>query len=397
MGFVSDIFGKEQPAPPPIPDYTGAAQAQGAANVETARTQGRISNPNIYGPLGSQVVTWGADDQPTVTQTLTPDAAATLASQQQVQRDLAALGAQGIGTARNVLGQQFNPNLPGLQTSLGAAGPINQNLNLGQYGQAAGAPGGTMARGELDLSGVAAMPLSPGMTGQQAIMSRLGPQIQQSEAALRQRLINQGLVEGGEAYQNAMTAQNERTNDLLTQAAVQGINLDLGAQAQGFGQALQSGQFGNQALAQNFQQQQAAQAAQNAAIAQNQQAALQQRQAELTAQNQAYNQMLQGAQFGNLAQQQSLAQQIALRNQPLNEIAGLMSGSQLQMPQFQGYQGANVAPPPLFAGAQAQGQAAMDQYGQAMNAYNTNVAGLYSLAGAAARGPVGAAVAKGIG
>lgn len=44
---------------PSTPDYAGAAQAQGAANVETARAQGRMNNPNVYTPYGSQTVTWG--------------------------------------------------------------------------------------------------------------------------------------------------------------------------------------------------------------------------------------------------------------------------------------------------------------------------------------------------
>jgi hypothetical protein len=119
-------------------------------------------------------------------------------------------------------------------------------------------------------------------------------------------------------------------------------------------------------------------------LSQNQQAALQQQQAALAAQNQQYNQLLQSAQFGNTAQQQSLQQQMALRNQPLNEIAGLMSGSQIQMPQFQGYQGANIAPAPIFAGAQAAGQAALQNYGIQQSGANANTAGLFGLLGAGA-------------
>ena len=663
-------MGKSSPSPPPAPDYAGAAREQGAANVETARLQGRINNPNISGPLGGQTVTFGENDQPTVTQTLTPQAQATLEAQQRVQRSLAGLGEQGIGTAQNVLRNAFNPNLAGLQTNVGNAGQIPQTPDLsrygqasglqgqrvgdgrgnrpltveettsmnnpdvfrgknapppshgnlggdvempqphkpdlggdvempqphktdlggpgrelytptnnqgnigqapsapelsaygmaganvnaqpvnagpqagqygmagagpqaGQYGYAGGGPGGGqygmaganvqagainqgpqtgqygLASGALNTSNVAAMPVNAGMTGQQAIMNRLAPQLERSDAATRQRLINQGLVPGGEAYENAMISQNQQKNDLLSQAALQGIGLDTAANAQGFGQALQAGQYGNQAVAQNFSQAQAAQAAQNAAqqqgfaqqfglaglqnqavgqnfgqgvtaqqlqnagigqnfaqgqaanaagnqavgqnfgqglaaqqaqnaasqqlynqymgvqglqnqavnqnqqaalaqyqaqlggqqqgfgqnvtqrqlgnqaIAQNQQAALQQQQAALAAQNQQYNQLLQGAQFGNTAQQQSLQQQLALRNQPLNEIAGLMSGSQIQMPQFQGYQGANVAGTPIFAGAQAAGQAAMDQYGIQSANVNAQNAGLYGMLGTA--------------
>ena len=600
-------MGKSSPAAPAAPDYAGAAAAQGAANLETAKAQGRMNNPNVVGPLGSQTVTWGTPtfdqagydkavaaysgqpqrgaapdiskysttssndegptttnvdqagyskamtdwansgvagpaptreqftsatnpDQATITQTLTPAAQATLDAQQRVQKALAGLGEQGIGTAQSVLGNAFNPNLPGIQTNVGSAGRIPQLMNLssygqasgninagpisqapelsnygmaganvnaqgvnagpqagqygmarggpqaGQYGYAGGGPSGGQygyAQGNLNTSNVAAMPVNAGMTGQQAIMNRLAPQLERSDAATRQRFINQGLVPGGEAYENAMISQNQQKNDLLSQAALQGIGLDTAANAQGFGQAVQANQIGNQAVAQNFgqgvtaqqlknagigqnfaqgqaanaagnqavgqnfgqglaaqqaqnaasqqlynqymgvqglqnqavnqnqqaalAQQQAALAAQqqgfgqqvtqqnlgNQAIAQNQQAALQQQQAILAAQNQQYNQNLQGAQFGNTAQQQSLAQQLALRNQPLNEISGLMSGSQIQMPQFQGYQGANVAPAPIFAGAQAAGQSAMDQYGIQSSNVNAQNAGLYNLAGTA--------------
>ena len=659
-------MGKDSPSPPAAPDYAGAATAQGAANVETARTQGRMNNPNIIGPLGSQTVTFGTPsfdqanydkamsayqasprgavpmqnqfyteegfdtagyqnamnkwaagtnaptreqyttttggDQPTITQTLTPQAQATLDAQQRVQRALAGLGEQGLGTASRVLGTGFNPNLAGLQTNLGNAGQISQAPDLSRYGQASGLQGqqlgdgrgnrpltveettsmnnpdvfrgknapppstgnlgndvemppeiaarfaaaraagmgpqpfnqptGNLAQtlqapelsaygmaganvnaqgvnagpqagqygmssggpsagqygyagggpqagqygfasGGLNTSNVAAMPVSAGMTGQNAIMSRLAPQLEKSDAAMRQRLANQGLVAGGEAYENAMLSQNQQKNDLLTQAALQGIGLDTAANAQGFNQALAAGQFGNQAvgqnfgqgvtaqqlqnagIAQNFGQGQAANAAQNAAIGQNfnqglsaqqaqnaaaqqlynqnmgvqglqnqavgqnqqaalaqyqaqlggqqqgfgqnvtqqqlsnqaitqnQQAALQQQQAALAAQNQQFNQLLQGGQFGNTAQQQSLQQQLALRNQPLNEITGLMGGSQIQMPQFQGYQGSNIAAAPVFAGAQAAGQAAMDQYGIQSSNVNAQNAGLYNLAGSA--------------
>jgi hypothetical protein len=98
---------------------------------------------------------------------------------------------------------------------------------------------------------------------------------------------------------------------------------------------------------------------------------------------QQYNQALGGAQFGNTAQQQDLTQKLALRNQPLNEITGLMSGSQIQMPQFQGYQGQTIAPAPIFAGAQAQGQNAMDLFGIGSSSANAKNAATTGLAGAA--------------
>ena len=292
-------MGKDSPSPPATPDYPGAAREQGAANEATARLQGRMNNPNIVGPLGNQTVTFGENDQPTITQSLNPESQATLEAQQKVQKNLANLGLQGIGTAQGVLGSAFKPNLPPVQTSL-------------------------------DTSGIAKMPVNAGMTGQQAILSRLQPMIDQQSKATEQRLANQGLVPGGEAYENAKRSQGYQQNDLLTQAALQGIGLDTSANAQGF------------------------------------------------------NQQLAGAQFGNTAQQQSLGQQLQLRGQPLNEIIGLMGGSQIQMPQFQGYQPTNIAPAPIFAGAQAGGQAGMQSYGIESANVNAQNAGLYNLLGSGA-------------
>jgi hypothetical protein len=295
-------MGKSSPSPPPAPDYAGAAREQGVANEATARLQGRINNPNVSGPLGGQTVTFGEGDQPTITQTLTPDAQSTLEAQQRVQRSLANLGEQGIGTARTALANPFSPNSQGLQL-------------------------------RIDTSNLARMPVNAGTTGQEAIMSRLAPQLERQDAATRSRLLNQGLVPGGEAYENAMISENQRKNDLLTQAVVQGIGLDTSARAQGFNEAS----------------------------------------SEMAAQN--------------AAQQAELQREAFLRQQPLNEITGLMSGSQIQMPQFQGYSPTSIAPAPLFAGTQAQGQSAMDQYGiqsANANARNAGNMGLLGTIGTAA-------------
>jgi hypothetical protein len=119
----------------------------------------------------------------------------------------------------------------------------------------------------------------------------------------------------------------------------------------------------------------------NASILQNQQAALQQQAAANAAQQQKFNQMASAAGFQNQAVQQQLAQQMALRNQPLNEISALLSGSQVQMPQFQGYTGSTVAPTPYLQAMQAQDAAAVQRYGIAANQAASNLSGLYGLAG----------------
>ena len=122
---------------------------------------------------------------------------------------------------------------------------------------------------------------------------------------------------------------------------------------------------------------------QNQAIGQNYGQGMSSAQNQNAIEAQRYNQALQAAQFGNIAQQQALAQAIQGRQMPLNEITALMSGSQIQNPQFQAYSGSNIAAAPIFGATQAQGQAAQNAYNQQVAQQNANTAGMYSLGGAA--------------
>lgn len=427
----------KSPKAPPPPDYAAQAKAQGEANLKAGLQTAGISNPNIISPYGNQTVTWDMSDpnmpRPTITQTLTPEAQATLNSQQRVQKEFADLANQGINTAKGIIGTPFKYEGPDVQTSFDQGPELNYGPTMGQYGMAQGVDlsqfgqnqglderiygqaGGInadrygLARGELDLSNIAAMPVNAGMTGQQAIMQRLAPQLQRQREGLRTQLINQGFRPGTEAFNRAMEQQGQQENDLLTQAALQGINVDMSANQQGFGQAATALGLYNQAIGQNFGQGMSAQQLQNAAIAQNLQgglAGLQSRNDALNAnianamqaqamqnaavqQNygqaaniaglynsaaaQRYNQNLQAAQFGNTASDQALARALQLRNQPINEINALMEGSQIQNPQFQGYTGANVNAAPVYDAARDQGNYAMNVYGQRMAARNANV------------------------
>jgi hypothetical protein len=424
----------------------------------------------LVAPTREQFTSMTDLDTPFIEQFLSPEQQKILEAQQRVELGLSGLGETALGTAQDIIGKRFNPNLRDLQTELGGYGNVQgapDLMGMGRagadtqayefggapdlfgYGTAGGGPAGGlygMASGRvpmerlqrgIDTSQLAAMPVSAGTTGQQAILSRVMPQIQQQRQMLETQLANQGIPRGSEAYNRAITEQQQQENDAVQQAALQGLQLDMSARAQGFGERQAAaqfanqaalGQFGmgaqglglrNQAIAQNFGQGQAAQQMQNQAIAQNQDAALRAYQALLAgqgqsfgqqmdvqaarnaalAQNQAiaaqqqqmanaaqlqqYNQALQNAQFGNTALQQSLQQQLALRNQPINEIAALMSGVQVNMPQFQGYQGANVAAAPVFAGTQAAGDFAQRNYSNQVGAYNAQLGLLSGLAGAA--------------
>jgi len=84
----------------------------------------------------------------------------------------------------------------------------------------------------------------------QLINQRLQPQIQQSESRLQAQLANQGIAPGTEAYNRAMTQQAQKTNDLMTQAQLAGSQV----QNQLQGQSLAQQQANNAALQQNYQQ-----------------------------------------------------------------------------------------------------------------------------------------------
>jgi len=362
-----------KPSAPPPPDYAGAAREQGVANQKAGQQTAVLSNPNIISPYGNQTVSYdmagGFDGtpQPTITQTLTPDAQATLEAQQRVQRSVANLGEQASGTAQRIMSTPFQYSGPDIQTSVGQQTPVNYGPTMGQYGTAGSvAPGaygqasgfnadpyGNLKTGA-DMSGVAAMPVNAGMTGQQAIMSRLQPQIEQQTKATAQTLANQGITPGSEAYNNAMREQQQGQNDLLSQAALQGINLDMSANQQGYGQALGQAGFYNQGAAQG------------------------------------YNQALGGAEFGNQAAAQRLQQELGLYNVPLNQITALMSGSQIQAPQFQNYTGGGqIGAAPVAQAATNQGNYDTAAYNSKMSALSGLYGGLGSMAGGALGGSLG--------
>jgi hypothetical protein len=402
---------------------------------------------NSYGgaaPDIAQFTTTGESDTPTITQTLNPESQAALEAQQRIGRRLSQTAENyAVPTLEGALRTPFDPSGYDIQTSLGQQMPVNYGPAMGQYGMAGSvAPGaygqaGSVGAGQYgmaqgvdagqfgglktgaDMSGVARMPVNAGMTGQQAIMNRLQPQLAQQSAATAQQLANQGITPGSEAYNNAMREQQQSQNDLLSQAALQGIGLDMSANqqgygqamgqaglfnqalGQGFGQAAQARQMGNQAIGQNYGQGMSSQQLLNQAIGQNYgQAMSSQDQANAAmAQNygqagtsaglynqaaaQQYNQNLGAAQFGNQAQQQRLQQNLAMRNQPLNEIMGLLSGSQIQTPQFQGYAGGgNIQAAPVAQAATNQGNYNTAAYNARMGA----LGGLYQGIGSAAGG-----------
>lgn len=425
-------------SPPPTPDYVGAAKEQGQQNLISAQQSAKLSNPNMFTPFGTQTVSYsdptfdearynadlakfnqgnavnradfmrtssggssdvsGAGDSgtffdqvaydaarqasgtapdrntymtgggiPTITQTLNPEAQATLEAQQRVQRALAGLGETGINNAKNILSTPFQPTSTEIQKTFADYGRAQNTVD--DYGRAMGEVPLTT---QIDTSNFSNMPLNAGVTAQNLILQRLDPTIQAGDRSFAQTLANQGLAPGTEAYNTAFRNREMSKNDLYSQAALQGINLDMGARQQQLNEALGIGGFQNQAQLSRA-------GLYNQALGQDYGTEFNRAGLYNSALGQDFSQGLQRAQFANQAQQQQLAQDFALRSQPLNEIIGLMGGSQIQLPQFAGYQGTSVAPTPTFAATQAANQAAMQNYGIQQAGNNATTQGIASL------------------
>lgn len=170
---------------PAAPDYSAAAEKTAAGNLEAAKYATKANRVNQYTPYGNLTYKELGDGTWEQTQTLTPQAQATLDKQMALSDKYADTASQGFDKVQ-----------------------------------------GLLANPELDMSQLPSRAINVGQTAQEAIMSRLQPQLAQQEEALRTRLANQGITLGSDAYGKEMTSQGQRANDLQLQAALQGINLD---------------------------------------------------------------------------------------------------------------------------------------------------------------------------
>ena len=277
-----------KPSAPKTPDYVGAAREQGEANVDAARVTGRINNPNVVSPYGTQTTTWNGD-QPTVVQEFSPDQQRLYDTSLITQQNLGLLGNTGSSALQDVIGKN------------------------------------------LDYSSVTAQPGNYEGTRQSvidAMMGRYDITAGQNEEQKNADLVARGINSGTEAYTREMDRLDRARNDYRAVAeSAAGPEV-----SRAFGQD-----------------------------------------SEL--------------------RRQQIAEMLAGRQTPLNEITALMSGSQVSNPFSQAsvYNGgAAVAPTPILQGTQLQGQAAMDQYNADAGMWGNVASGLFGMGGAFLGRPTGA-------
>ena len=220
-------------APKP-PDYKAAAEATAQGNLEATRAATQANRINQYTPYGSL----------TYTQKPTNEYDYDAYNKALKGYNTALSSYNGGGQKSGAVASPIAPNLENFKKYNQDSGweqtmtltpeaqkAMDQQLALNtKYGETANI-GFDKARDlfenpELDTSVLPERAINVGQTAQEAILSRLNPQLAQQDELLRARLANQGITLGSDAYSREMELQSQRANDLQMQAALQGINLD---------------------------------------------------------------------------------------------------------------------------------------------------------------------------
>jgi hypothetical protein len=378
LNKVGEKVGKKSKAPP-APDYTAAAKA-------TADSQAAAQSQADYANRATQNTPWGTTSWKTdqqfdpvtgkIVNAWTQDTK--LNGQQQQALDSQMALQQGLtGTAQGMLGRvqgaygqpmdysQFQQ----MGSTPQAGGLMAGNLDANQYATS-GAGQGIMSG--LNTQSLGAMPDSGGDYGRQriesALMARMQPENDRNTAALEGKLSNMGLTRGSEAWNR----ESQRLGDQQSRQAFDAMNtagqeqqrqfgMGMQARQQGWNELQGAGQFQNAAQAQGFGQNMG-QNAQN--FGQQQQAGNQNFNQQQVAGQQNYNQQTQSAQYQNQLRNQQIAEMLQQRQQPLNEMNALLTGNQVQNPQFSNYSQSQPA------GAVNYTNAANQQYNAAANNYN---------------------------
>ncbi len=243
-----------------------------------------------------------------------------------ITTDYSVYGAQGFGP-------NFNPT-SGISTGLEYSGPISFG-----FGQGGNIQNGFGSTGDIShyLNQPGAIQQSIGPTDyeasrrsvEDAMLSRINPQLDRDRTSLDTNLVNQGYVRGTEAYNTAMDQANRQATDARMQAILAGGQ----EQSRLAGLALQSGQFANAAQQQGFGQDLSANQFQNQAAQQAYQEALGRGQFANTAQQQGFSQDATRLQLQNAAEQQAYQEALS-RGQFGNSAAQQGFNQYLQTGQF---------------------------------------------------------------
>jgi hypothetical protein len=385
------------PAAPAAPNPVDTARASTSTNVATAITNAFLNNTNQNTPDGSlrydQTDTYNWTDPYTGTNIAIPrfTATQTLSPQQQAIQDQSNAAKMNLAGMANTQSDRL-ATLLGKEIDLSgapAAGDPNAITNVPQAATTFGDVGQQQstfgAAGDITKSYGAGDFSADRQNVQDALMARMNPQLAIEKQGIEQQLADQGIRYGSQAYSDAMMNYSRQANDArfgaISQAGQeQQRMMDMAAQRAGFENAAQQqqyeeeqgrGTFANQAQAANFQQAGARADYLNAGLAQQ----VAQAQTGFNAQNMARNQFMN--------------EQYAQRNQPINEISSLLSGSQINNPNFVNTPNNQIPTTDVAGLINNRFSQDMSIYQQQNQNYQQQQAGMYGLMGGILKGGIG--------
>lgn len=309
-----------KPKPPKAPDYIGIAKQQGNENLNAAIATAQLSNPNMNTPYGNRSVTYDGNI-PTVTDTLSDVGQQQFDSQNRIVNNLNNTAESGLNRVSDAMATPFD---------------------MSKVQGYSGAPGMTV-----DPSKLSGRTVNPGVASYddpivKALIERNKSYQDQQRSGTESDLLARGFNPGGSGYDSRIGQLGQQENDYRLAALL------AGGQEQSRVAGLES-----QIRAQGLGEQQAVGADQSRVM---------------------------GAESSRRGQ--DIQEQAYLRNLPLSELNALRTGGQPGMPQFQAYQGANIAAAPLMDATMAQGNFAQQNYQNQIAAGNPLMDGLFGLAGA---------------
>ena len=358
------------PAAPAAPNPVDTARASTSTNVATAITNAFLNNTNQNTPDGSlrydQTNTYNWTDPYTGTNISIPQFTATtsLSPQQQAIQDqtnaakfnLAGLANTQSDRLSKLLGSEIDlGNAPAAGDPSGITGIPQAATTFGDVGQQQSTFG---AAGDITKSYGAGDFSADRQNVQDALMARMNPQLAIEKQGIEQQLADQGIRYGSQAYSDAMMNYSRQANDArfgaISQAGQeQQRMMDMAAQRANFQQAGARADYLNAGLAQQVAQAQT------------------------------------GFNAQNMARNQFMNEQYAQRNQPINEISSLLSGSQINNPNFVNTPNNQIPTTDVAGLINNRFSQDMSIYQQQNQNYQQQQAGMYGLMGGILKGGIG--------
>jgi len=244
----SRYYGKDSPSPPPAPDYTGAAQATAAGNLEATRAAAAANRVNQVTPYGNLTYTQQNNQ--------TFDQAGYDAALAKYQSDLAAYNAQSEGLPGAVHVSPIknapvapnrssylidNPDIgwtatttlsPEQQAIYNSNTALTQGL-LGTAQKGLSSVDRLLSDPTIDESRLPQSMINPGESYIDASQRLMQPQFDRQRSMFGTQMANQGIPTSSEAYMAGDQALSDNQNRAMLQAIQTGMGQNTAARQAG--------------------------------------------------------------------------------------------------------------------------------------------------------------------